>query len=80
MKTNPDDPYSEWLDEKREYLPSAAMADRVMSGITLRSEVSEPSPYERLVVFAKAAVLILAAVVGFSRYGLLIYFVLFSNN
>jgi len=80
MKTNPNDPYSEWLEEKREKQPSADFADRVMTAIAPPAEVSEPSPYERLALFSKAAVLILAAVAGFSRYGLLIYFVLFGNN
>ena len=80
MKTNPDDPYSEWLDEKREELPSPDFADTVMTAISPISEVSEPSRYERWALFAKAAVLILAAVAGFSRYGLLIYFVLFGKN
>ena len=79
MKTNPNDPYSEWLDEKREALPSEDFADRVMTAILPPSEDVAPSRYERLALFAKAAVLILAAVAGFSRYGLLIYFVLFSN-
>ena len=80
MKTEPNDPYSEWLREQREDLLSADFADRVMTAIERSPEVSKSSRNERLALFAKAAVLILAAVVGFSRYGLLIYFVLFSNN
>ncbi len=78
MKTEPNDPYSEWLREQREDLLSADFADRVMTAIERSPEVSKSPRIERLALFAKAAVIILAAVVGISRYGLLIYFVIFS--
>ena len=80
MKNDSKEPYSVWLDEKRQELPSEDFADRVMTTITPLPQALSRSRFERVALFARVAILILAAVAGFSRYGLLIYFVLFGNN
>ena len=69
--------YTDWLKRKRDAKPSEDFTDHVMNTV-LEFEPAECRS-EKLVFFAKAAVLMLAAAVGIGRYGLLLYFLLFTS-
>lgn len=73
-KRNADELYKEWLREKASVQAPADFSDRVMEAVAtpIRPQL------ESVGTFMKAAVLILAAVAGISRYGLLIYFLIFT--
>ncbi len=79
---SPNDPYADWLREKREQSAPSAFADEVMQAIAPAStHVSIPIPSRRLQLitfWAKAAMLVLAAVVGVGRYAVLLFCLLFS--
>ena len=75
MKTPiPDDQYTDWLREKRAEQAPEGFSDAVMDA--LAQEPAMPSPRARLESFAfwaKVALFTLAAVVGVSRYAILIF-------
>lgn len=79
MKDLPDDHYTDWLREKQADQAPEGSSNAVMDAIN-----AEPTPApvitrgESLAFWAKAALFTLAAVVGVSRYAVLIFCLFFS--
>lgn len=80
MKHPNDDTYSQWLKDKRAQKSPDGFTDTVMATVSelATTRTQRHRQFEGVTFWAKAALLTLAAIVGISRYGLLVLCLLSS--
>ena len=74
-------PYKEWLHKKRQQCAPDAFTENVMQAVSTISPVPSQNigQLSRITFWAKAAIFILATVIGFGRYAVLLFCPFFSN-